>query len=97
MEEEVAGFVEGDGVRVAEGEGARGSDGGDDGVDEGGIDAVGLLAGETEEDGAVGGVAEAGVGERAVEVDLDTGDWGEAGELVDETKRGAHGADGVGA
>ena len=39
----------------------------------GGVDGVGGFAGEAEEDGAVGAVADAGEGERAVEIDEDAG------------------------
>ena len=75
---------------------AVGADAADEGFDGCGVDGVGCLAGEAEEDGAVGGVADAGVGERAEELGLDAGDLGEGGEFGDEAEGGAHGADGVG-
>ena len=71
-EAHVARLVEGDLVhrrRAAAGR-SRGSRGDHD-VGRVGIDAVGPLAGQAEQDGAVGGVALAGQRERAVEVGLD--------------------------
>ncbi len=75
-----------------------GTDGGEGSFDPGGIDGVGCFAEEAEEDGAVGAMAEAGEGERAVEMDDDTSGAGElAGgvELLDEAQGGTHGPDGV--
>ena len=53
------------------------------------------MAGKAQEEGAVGAVADAGVGERAEELGLDAGDGVEGWELADEAQRGTHGADGV--
>lgn len=97
-EEEVDGLVKGDGVPAEEAENAGRADLLDEGVNGGGMDGVGSLAGEAEEDGAVGGVADAGEGERAEELGLEAGGTGEeagGGEGAGETKSGAHGADGV--
>ena len=95
VEVEVGLLVEGDGAGAGQGEGLGGSDLLDDGFDVGGFDGVWGLAGEAEEDGAVSGVADAGVGERAVELGLDAGDGGEIRELAYEAEGGAHGADSV--
>ena len=62
-EEEVFGLAEGDGVGAGEREGAGVADPGQADVDGGWIECVGGAAGEAEEDGAVGRVAEAGEGE----------------------------------
>ena len=57
-----------------------------------------LVTGEAEEDGAVGGVAFAGEGERAVELGADANDVIEQAVFDEpecEAVRGAHGAHGV--
>ncbi len=100
-EVEVFDFDEGNGFDAVECEGAGGADGGDLWFDGGGIDGVGRFAEEAEKDGAVGAVADAGEGERAVEVDVYA--CGALEEIADEAswrgeaEGGAHGADGVGA
>ena len=76
------------------------ADGGDFCFDGGGVDGVGGFAEEAEEDGAVGAVADAGEGERAVEVDVDLCGFFEevcGGEFAGEAEGGSHGAYGVGA
>jgi hypothetical protein len=100
MEEEVIGFGEGDGFAIEEVEGSGVADGGEFGVDERGVDGVGCFADEAEEDGAVGTVAVAGEGERAVEIDGDVRGVREVAccvEGLNEAECCAHGADGVGA
>lgn len=100
MEDEILGFDEGDGLLAAECDGVCVADGCDFGFDGGGVDGVGGFAEKAEENGAVGSVAYAGEGERAVEIDGDSrGCFQEIGgvELAGEAKGGAHGADGVGA
>jgi len=63
------------------------------------VHGVGGFAEEAEEDGAVGGVAYAGEGERAVEIDGDGVGLGEEiwVKFADEAEGRTHGADGVGA
>ena len=100
VEEEVLGFDEGDLVAAKERKALLQANGGDGGLDGGWVHRVGSFAGEAEEDSAVGAVADAGEGERAVEVDEDMVRAVEAAcgvELADEAESGAHGADGVGA
>ncbi len=100
MKAEVLGLMEGDGVTAEEREDARRTDGGDLCVDGCGIDGVGSVSREAEEDGAIGSVTDAGEGERAVEIDNDmTGAIDEAGcvELPGEAESCAHRADRVGA
>ena len=68
------------------------------GFDVGGVDGIGGLAEEAEEDGAVGGVADASEGEGAEEVygeGLGVGEAAGVGEVADEAEGGTHGADGV--
>ena len=94
----MVGGTEGDGVAAGEGELAGGVDLGDAGFDGGWVDGVGGFAEEAEEDGAVGGVADAGVGEGAVEVDAEgLGAVYGGAEFMEEAEGGAHGSDRVGA
>jgi hypothetical protein len=65
-----------------------------------GVDGVGSLAGEAEEDGAIGGVADASEGEGTEEIDLDAGGFWEGSgglEFLHETQGGAHRTHSVGA
>src|SRR5271170_5099891 len=71
VEEEIFGLDEGDGLLAAEVDGVCVADGCDFGFDGGGVNGVGGFAEEAEENGAVGSVAYAGEGERAVEIDGD--------------------------
>jgi hypothetical protein len=57
---EVGGLVEGDVVPAAEADAVAGADGGQDSWDAVGVDGVRLLAGQAEQDGLVGAVADAG-------------------------------------
>ena len=71
----------------------------DERFDGGGVDMLGPFAGETEKDGPVGGVAEAGEREGAEEFGFDAGGAGEligGGEIDYELAGRAHGSDGVG-
>jgi hypothetical protein len=68
---EVALLVERDLARAAEADPAGLADPGDDPVRFVGIDRVGTLPGQAEQDGAVGGVSLAGQSQRAVEIDPD--------------------------
>jgi hypothetical protein len=56
MEEEVAGFVEGNAMRCSQKDAVRGADGGDGGIDSGGIDCGRFVSGKTEKDGTIGAV-----------------------------------------
>ena len=99
-EVEVLGFGERDCLFAVEGERASGADGGNFSFDGGGVYGVWSFAEEAEEDGAVGSMADAGEGERSVEVDVDPCGWFEEiffREFAGEAEGGAHGADGVGA
>jgi len=69
-EGEVLGFGEGDDFGVVECESAGGTDSSDFCFDGGWVYGVGRFAEETEEDGAVRAVADAGEGEGAVEIDV---------------------------
>jgi hypothetical protein len=98
VEEEVFGLGEGDGLAVEEGEGSGGADFGEVVFDLSGVYGVGGFAEETKEDGAVGGVADAGEGERAVEVYFESAGLVEeagCGEILGEPEGGSHRADGV--
>lgn len=100
MEEQVLGLDEGYGMATGEREALGGTDGGDLLLDGSGIHGIGGVAGEPEEDGAIGAVADAGEGERAEEVDDDVvGALDQAGgiEFAGETESCSHGADGMGA
>ena len=79
QEMEVARLVEADLALAAEPDPAALPDPRDGQVGSVRVDPVGPLAGKAEQDGAVGGVALAGQGERAVEVDLDSGGPAEHG------------------
>jgi hypothetical protein len=70
-EVQIARFVERDILLCAEAKAPAFPDPRDRDVGRVGVDPVGPLARKAEQDGAVGGVALAGQGERAVEVDLD--------------------------
>ena len=70
----------------------------DERFDGGGIDVLGLFAGESEEDGAVSGVANARESEGAEEFGFDAGGIGETvglGEIDGKLAGGAHRANGV--
>ena len=98
VEEEVLGLGEGDGLAAEEVEGSGAADGGELGFDLRGVDSVGRFAEETEEDGAVGSVADAGEGERSVEMDDDAGGAIEETvgvERAGEAESGSHGTNGV--
>jgi len=69
VEEEMLGFAEGDLVGAHELEALGAADGCEQRVDLCEVYGVGGFAEETEEDGAVGAVADAGEGEGTVEVD----------------------------
>ena len=77
VEEEVGFFVEGDGLEAGEGEFLCEADVGKGGMHGFGVNGGWLVAAEAEEDGAVGGVADAGQRQGAVEVGLDAGGAGE--------------------
>ena len=99
VEENVALFVAGDGMRRGQGQFARGADGGEFGLDGFGDDLVREFAAEAQEDGAVGAVAVSGEGERAVEMGFDTRGLREQARLAEPAgeRRGcAHRSDGVG-
>ncbi len=75
-----------------------GANGGKFRGDERGIDYVGSFAKQTQQDGTVGAVADAGEGERSVEFDVDGVCMREQvcrAECLDEAQGGAHGTDGV--
>jgi hypothetical protein len=65
-----------------------------------GIDLIGSLSEQAEQDGAVGAVTDAGESERAVELHSDASGAVELAsrlQILGETKCGAHGADSMGA
>ena len=77
----------------------RASDASDDGFHLCRIESGGEVAAEAEEDRAVGGMADAGEGERAVEIDLDAMDALEqpfARKIVGESESCCHRPHGVG-
>jgi hypothetical protein len=73
QEMDVARLVEGDVMRAAKADPARGADSRDGPVGRVGVDPVGPLAGKTEQDRPVGGMALAGQRQRAVKVRLHSG------------------------
>jgi len=100
VEEKMLGLKEGNGFAAEKAECSGGTDGGEFCFDLRWIYRVGGFAQETEEDSAVGAVADSGEGERAVEIDDDAGGRIEeicGVECVCEAQSCAHRADGMGA
>ena len=100
MEEQVAVFVEFNWLRSREVDTFFASaNGGDCGINRRRVDRRRLIARETEQDGAIRGVADAGEGQRAVEVCLHASNAIDAGRDPTSSRakaaRGAHGAHGV--
>jgi len=97
VEEEMLGLAEGDLVSAHELEALCAADGGEQRVDLCEVDGVRGFAEKSEEDGAVGAVADAGEGEGTIEVDGEGAGCVEElrVELADEAQSSAHGADGV--
>ena len=100
VEEKMLGLEEGNSLAAEKAECSGGTDGDELGFDLRWVYGVGGFAQKAEEDGAVGTVADAGEGERAVEIDDDAGGAIEeicGVECVDEAQSCAHRADGMGA
>jgi len=100
VEEKMLGLEEGNGFAAEKAECSGGTDGGEFCFDLRWIYRVGGFAQETEEDSAVGAVADSGEGERSVEIDDDSGGAIEeicGVECVYEAQSCAHRADGMGA
>ena len=97
-EEQIVALVKADGVGAVENEMRVAANAGEEVVDPRGVDGVGRVAGEAEQNGAVGAVAEAGEGERAEELHADACgaiEMAGGGELTGEAEGRAHGANGV--
>ena len=100
VEEKMLGLEEGNSLAAEKAECSGGTDGDELGFDLRWVYGVGGFAQKAVEDGAVGTVADAGEGERAVEIDDDAGGAIEeicGVECVDEAQSCAHRADGMGA
>ncbi len=98
MEEEIARFFEWNGALTGQRDAMGLANGGDRGRDVGRINGRGFVAGETEQHGAIGSVAQAGECERAVQVGLHTlhvPQNSTLGQPARKTACGAHGAHGV--
>ena len=97
---EVGGFVEGDVVPAAEADAVAGADGGQDSRNAVGVDGVRLFAGQAQQHGLIGAVADSRQRQRAEQFGVNPRDPGQRAALFkagDEGGSRLHRSDGVGA